>query len=208
MSNPLPLIACHECDLLQREVPAPPGRVVRCGRCGAELYRSAHATVDRPLAFSLAAAVLFIVANAYPIVGLAMQGTRKETTLLGAVHALWSQEMHLISALVFLTTLLVPAIELAVMIHLLLALQRGRTPAGFTQIMRVLQSVSPWGMVEVFMLGILVALVKLTHFAQVIPGIALWTFGALILLMAAAAASFDIRDVWDRASRTRREDSP
>jgi paraquat-inducible protein A len=67
--------------------------------------------------------------------------------------------------------------------------------------MRILRSIQPWGMVEVFMLGIFVALVKLTHFARVIPGTALWCFGALMVLMTAAAATFNVRDVWDRAYR-------
>ena len=74
MARLMPLIACHECDLLQREIALPPGRVARCGRCGAELYRSAHKSVDHTLAFILAAAVLLIVANAYPIVGLSDPG--------------------------------------------------------------------------------------------------------------------------------------
>ena len=198
------VIACHECDLLQREIALPPGRVARCGRCGAELYRSAHASIDPTLAFTLAATVFFIVANAYPIVGLQIQGIRNETTLLGTVVALWGQGMYAVSALVFLTTMLAPAVQLAVMSHLLVALKLGQTPAGFTVIMRILHTIQPWGMVEVFMLGIFVALVKLTHFASVIPGVALWCFGALTLLMAAAAATFDVRDVWDRVDRNRR----
>ena len=107
--------------------------------------------------------------------------------------------MRPIAVLVFLTTILMPAINLAVMIYLLLSLKLGRRPAGLTVIMRILQSVKPWGMLEVFMLGIIVALVKLTHFATVVPGLALWSFGVLTLLLAAAAASFNVRDVWDRA---------
>lgn len=199
MARLMPIIACHECDLLQREIALPPGRVARCGRCGAELYRSAHKSVDHTLAFILAAAVLLIVANAYPIVGLQIQGKQNATSLFSAVHDLWAQEMQPISVLVFLTTFLVPAVEIAVMIYLLLALKLGRIPAGFTVIMRILQSVNPWGMVEVFILGVLVALVKLTHYGSVVPGLALWSFGILTLLLAAAASSFDVRDVWDRA---------
>jgi paraquat-inducible protein A len=53
-------------------------------------------------------------------------------------------------------------------------------------------------MVEVFMLGILVSLAKLTHIAHVVPGIALWSFSALMLLLAAAAASFEAQDLWAR----------
>lgn len=194
-----PVIACHECDLLQREISLPPGKVARCGRCGAELYRSAHKSVDRPLAFMLAAAVLLILANMYPIVGLSIQGKYNATTLPGAVTALWGPETRPIAALVLLTTFLVPTVQLAVMIYLLASLKLGRIPAGFTLIMRIRQCVDPWGMIEVFILGVIVALVKLTHYGSVIPGIALWSFGVLPLLLAAAASSFDVRDVWDRA---------
>jgi len=194
-----PLIACHECDLLQREIVLPPGRVLRCVRCGAELYRSAHKSFDKTLAFLLTAAVVLVVANSFPIVGLQIQGTSNATTLFGAVHALWNQGMQPIAVLVFLTTFLVPAIELSILGYLLLSLKLGHIPAGLTLIMRVLQSVNPWGMVEVFILGVIVALVKLTHYGSVIPGLALWSFGALTVLLAATAASFDIRDIWDRA---------
>jgi paraquat-inducible protein A len=193
------LIACHECDLLQREVALPPGSVARCGRCGAVLYRSAHKSFDQTLALILAAGVLLIVANTYPIVGLSIQGKQNATSLYGAVHDLWNQQMQPIAALVFLTTLLVPTAEIAVMTYLLLSLKLGRIPAGFNVIMRILQSVNPWGMVEVFILGVLVALVKLTHYGSIIPGLALWSFGVLTLLLAAAAASFDVRDLWDWA---------
>jgi paraquat-inducible protein A len=201
MLNTAPLIACHECDLLQREIPLSPGEVVRCCRCGAELYRSAHKSLDKPLAFLLTATVALIIANAYPIVGLEIQGSSNETTLFGASHALWAQGMEAIGVLVFLTTFLVPAVELTIMGYLLLSLQSGRKPAGLTFMMRVLQYVNPWGMVEVFILGLIVALVKLTHYGNLIPEIALWAFGALTLLLAATASSFDVRDVWDRAYR-------
>jgi paraquat-inducible protein A len=200
MTDSVPLIACHECDLLQREIVLPPGKVVLCCRCGAELFRSAHKSLDTPLAFLLTASVLLIVANAYPIVGLSIQGTGNATTLFGAAHALWAQGMVPIAVLVFLTTFLVPTVELAIMGYLLLSLKWGRTPAGMTQLMRILQIINPWGMVEVFILGVIVALVKLTHYGTVIPDIALWAFGGLTLLLAATASTFDIRDVWDRAS--------
>ena len=200
MTDSVSLIACHECDLLQREISLPPGRVVLCCRCGAKLYRSAHKSLDTPLAFLLTAAVVLLVANAYPIVGLSIQGMDNATTLFGAAHALWIQGMVPIAVLVFLTTFLVPAVELAIMGYLLLSLKCGRTPAGMTLLMRVLQYVTPWGMVEVFILGVIVALVKLTHYGSVIPDTALWAFGFLTLLLAATASSFDIRDIWDRVA--------
>jgi paraquat-inducible protein A len=198
MGGQMPVIACHECDLLQREIPLPPGRVARCARCGAKLYRTENRSIDHTLALTLAAAVLFILANAFPIIGLQIQSTRNDTSLINAVHTLWNQGMWPVAGLVFFTTFLAPAAALAVMIHILLAMKLGRIPAGFTHIMRVLQSFNPWAMVEVFIIGVIVALVKLTHYGTLIPGIALWSLGFLTLLMTVTASSFNVHDIWDR----------
>jgi paraquat-inducible protein A len=198
MTCPKALIACHECDLLQREIALPPGRVARCARCGAKLYRTENRSIDHVLALTLAAAVLFLLANAFPIIGLQIQATRNDTSLISAVHTLWSQGMWPVAGLVFFTTFLAPAAALATMIHILLAMKARRIPAGFTVIMRVLQGFNPWAMVEVFIIGVIVALVKLTHYGTLIPGIALWSLGVLTLLMTATASSFNIHDVWDR----------
>ena len=87
------MIACHECDLLQREVHLPLGGIVRCGRCGAELYRSHPDSFDRSLALTAGAIVLFILANSFPIVGLKLQGQVIQTTLLHTVQTLWNEDM-------------------------------------------------------------------------------------------------------------------
>jgi paraquat-inducible protein A len=195
-AKPLPLIACHECDLLQREVVLPPRGTARCRRCGALLYRNSPDCLNRSLALTLAAAVLYLVANLFPIIGIELQGNRNAMNLYSAVRSLWSQEMHSISLTVFITTILIPAMELAMLTYLLVPLKFRRVPAGVAMIMRVLQSIKPWGMVEVFMLGILVSLVKLNKDFIVIPGVALWSFGGLTLLLAAVAASFNPRDIW------------
>ncbi len=193
-----PLIACRHCDLLQREVPLPEGGVARCRRCDAELYRSHPRSVERTLAFTLAAAVLFAIANSFPIVGLEVQGVHNASTLIGAVRSLWDQDRVLVASLVFATTLLFPTLELAAMTYLLAPLRGGRVAPGVPQLLRFIQAVKPWGMVEVFMLGVLVSLVKLAHLARVEPGVSLWAFGGVMLLLAAAAASFDAREVWAR----------
>jgi paraquat-inducible protein A len=196
------LIACHECDLLQREVPLPTGRAARCGRCGAVLYRNTPDSLNRTLAYTLAAALLFAVANAFPIVGLDAQGNRTATTLFGTVRTLHDDGMTSVAALVFVTTILMPALELGAMLYMLLPLRLGRVPRGLPAMFRVVQSVRPWGMVEVFMLGTLVSLAKLAHLASVVPGIALWSFAALMLLLAAVSAAFDPRALWARVATT------
>lgn len=190
------LIACRECDLLQREVPLSPNGAACCRCCGAPLYRNTPDSLNRTLALSLTAITLFIIANIYPILGIEIQGTRNVTNLYGAVRSLWNGEMLIISCLVGVTTILVPAIELTMMIYLLVPLCLRRIPPGIALILRILQGIKPWGMVEVFMLGILVSLVKLTDLSSIIPGVALWSFGGLTLLFAAIAVSFNPRDVW------------
>lgn len=190
------LIACHECDLLLREITLPQGKAACCCCCGATLYRNLPDSINRSLALTVAAAILYLIANSFPILGINLQGNGNAVTLLQAVHELWKQDMPLVSSLTFVTAILVPALELCLMLYLLLPLYRGYAPAGTSQVMRLLQTIKPWGMVEVFMLGILVSLVKLVQDFKIIPGVALWSFGGLTLLLAALASSFNPRDVW------------
>jgi paraquat-inducible protein A len=195
--DPTQLVACHECDLLLQEIPLEPGGVAVCCCCGSSLYRNTPDSLQRTLALTSAAAILFILANIYPILGIEIQGIRNATNLVGAVRSLWNQGMHVISALVAVTTVLIPTIQLVTMAYLLLPLSLNRKPPGIAMIMRVLHVIKPWGMVEVFMLGVLVSLVKLKDSSIIIPGVALWSFGGLTLMLAAVATSFNPRDIWE-----------
>jgi paraquat-inducible protein A len=105
--------------------------------------------------------------------------------------------MVAVASLVFVTTILIPAVEMSLMLYVLLPLKLGQVPQGLAPILRVLQSVRPWSMTQVFILGVLVALVKLQHLAHVVPGIALWSFGGLILLLTAAMSSFNRHELWN-----------
>jgi paraquat-inducible protein A len=196
---PAPLIACHECDLLQREVPLPRSGVARCGRCGATLYRSQPESLELTLALTLGAIVLFVVANTFPIVGLKIQGQLIQTTLYHTARTLYDEDMKSVAALVFVTAIAMPALELFALTYLLLPLRLGRVPPYFAAAFRMLQSVRPWGMVEVFMLGVLVSLVKLAHLASIVAGVALWSFAVLMLVMAAISTTFDARELWAKA---------
>ena len=191
-----PLIACQECDLLQQETSLQAGAAAHCNRCGTELYRQHADSLDRSLACALAAGVFFVVANAFPIVRLQIQTEQTQSTLFGAVHALAAQGMWFVAGLVFVTTILVPAAQIAAISYLLLPLRLGKAPGGLQFAFRFLRSAGPWGMIDVFMLGVLVSLVKLSHMASVAPGIALWSLTGLMFLLAAANAAFDPRAFW------------
>jgi paraquat-inducible protein A len=197
------LIACHDCDLLQREPPLPPGALARCWRCGAELYRRRTSSLDRSLAFALGTLVVFAIANAFPIVGLKAGGNVVRTTLFGGVQALYAQHMWLVAGLVLLTTIVTPLAQLMAMTYLLLPLKFNRLPPGMPLVFRIFRLAHTWSMVEVFMLGILVALAKLAHIATVVPGTALWAFFALMVLLVSTNAAFDTQELWAKAGAAR-----
>lgn len=192
------LIACRECDLLQQEVPLPPNGLARCPRCGATLYRDVPNSVDRTLAYTLAATFVFVLANAFPIVGLDAQGNHTATTLFGTVRTLHAQDMDSVAALVFFTTMLMPSLQLGSMLYMLLPLKLGHVPRFLPVMFRLVEIARAWGMVEVFLLGTLVSLAKLAHLASLVPDIALWSFAALMVLLAASASSFDEHSFWAR----------
>jgi paraquat-inducible protein A len=151
------------------------------------------------VAYALTAAILFVVANIFPIVTIEAQGHHTATTLLGTVFALYEQNMMTVGGLVFITTILVPALEIGVMLYVLLSLKAGGkgTQRAMPVSLRLGQTVRPWGMLEVFVLGTIVSLVKLAHLATVVPGIGLWSLGAMMICLAAMAASFDSHSLWE-----------
>jgi len=189
------VVACPDCDLLQHAGPLPDRGHTRCVRCGSVLQRSAG---DPRVALALASTTLLtlIIANFNTIIALEFNGQTSTATLLGATRQLVHQQERGMALLVLVTTLLVPLAELSAMIYLLLPRRDGRLPPGFARVLRVVDAIEPWGMVEVFVLGVLVAFVKLSHVAHIVPGVGMWSFGVLMALTAATAMNFDTRSLW------------
>ena len=192
------LIACHECDLLHKIQPLPDGGAARCVRCDALLYYQKKDSLDRTLSLTIAGLVLFIVANTFPFLAMKSGSIVRETTLITGVKGLYAQGMQSLALLVFLTSILVPFVHIAGMLYVLVPLKLNRVPRNLALVYRFIRSLQPWGMMEVFMLGILVSYVKLAKMAKIIPGLAIYSFVVLIFVLAGAAASLDPRIVWDR----------
>ena len=192
------LIACHECDLLQQSRALPVGATARCPRCGAVLYRRKRNSLDRVLALTIAGMVLFIVANVYPFLTFRLEAQKQETTLITGIIELYHQGMWMVAGVVFLTSIVVPLLELTGMLYVLLPLKFNSRPWKLAFFFRAIRGFKPWGMMEVFMVGILVAFVKLSKMATIIPGIALLAFFLLIFVLAASAAALDPHIVWNK----------
>lgn len=196
---PLVVVACPDCDLLNR---VPVGQVkgtCLCARCGAVLSRYRPNSIERSLALTLTALLLFILSNSFPFLAMKSGGLVQETTLVSGIQALWEQELYGLALLVLLTCILVPLLQMLGLLYILTPLYWGTRPAAHgARVFRLVVEVAPWGMMEVFMIGILVALVKLGHMATIVPGISVFSFGALIFVMAAAFSSLDPALLWDR----------
>ena len=191
------MVVCEGCDAVYRKAELRAREVARCPRCGTELARHPGAQQQRILPLTVASLVLFVIANIFPIVEIELQGRRSQTTLLGAVLALNSEGMSLVAMLVTATTLLFPLLQLCILFYLLVPMARPGRP-GFSLLVRMMQSLRHWGMIEVFLLGVMVAIVKLSSIATVLPGPALWAFIGLTVLLT-SVLSFDPRAFWEMA---------
>ncbi len=199
----MPLTACGDCDLLQSVGAVPEGAQARCPRCGAILRSRPRNGAERTLALASAAAVLFAVAQSFPFLAFEMKGSITRTTVMTGIVDLYRGGKPEIAALVLLTIVLAPLGQIALLLHLLLPLRFGRVPWQLAPAFRLLRHVQTWSMMEVFLIGILVAVTKLMGMASIVPGLALWSFALLIVVLAAAVSSFDPEAVWERAGASR-----
>jgi paraquat-inducible protein A len=190
------IIVCPACDLVHRRDAIMDKARVLCVRCRAELYRTNSASIDTAIALAVTAAMLLLLSNAYPLVALQLNGSFRTTTLVGAALGLYEQGYAPVAALVLVTTLLIPLFQIAALLYVLLPLRRNGRARGQNEVFRALTRLRPWAMSEVFMLGALVALVKLAAMAQVIPGIALFSYGALMLTQSTLTSITPTEQFW------------
>ena len=192
------LIACLHCDLVQRLPDLSPGASARCPRCNKELWRRREDSLNRTLALTLAAAVLYVVANAVPMLGLTIVGRAASTTVIGGAQHLWDNGQRIVGVLVLFTAVIAPALQIGLMLAIVLGAMRERAPRWVGTLLRHHPTTRIWSMIEVMMVGVLVALVKIADYATVIPGVALFVLWVLVFLLAAMSANFDSREVWEK----------
>jgi len=148
------------------------------------------------MALAVSGLILFVIANVYPFLGFRMSGQIRHSNLITGVVELYGQGMWMLATLVLATTILVPALQLAGMVYVLLPFYLDLKLPKRMAIFRIIKHFQPWGMTEVFFLGILVSLVKLSRMATIIPGTALYAFMALMLVLAGMSAVTDPHLIW------------
>lgn len=192
------LVACLHCDLVQRLPLLEPGQAAKCGRCERELRRRPVDSLERSLALTVAAFFLYLIANSAPMLGLHVAGRHAVTTVFGGAVRLWEDGEKLVAVLVFGAAVVAPAVQIALLLVITTAALRGRPPRWIGVLMRYHPVARTWSMIEVMLLGVMVALVKIAELATVVPGAALFALGGLVVLFAAIQSIFDPAEVWDR----------
>ncbi|MFT4191735.1 MAG: paraquat-inducible protein A [Comamonas sp.] len=193
---------CEHCDQCCAVPPLARGQVARCPRCQLALDRHERLGPREMLAICLTAVVAFVLANAYPLVTLEVQGMARQASLLQAIAVTWQQPgLWGVALMALLTAFVLPLAQLLLLLGLLLMLMRQRVPPGFEVATRWLRGFRPWSMVPVFVLGVLVAIIKMADMATIIVGVGLWSMAALVLLLT-LLARLDARTLWRYAEET------
>jgi paraquat-inducible protein A len=191
-------IACPDCDLLQQLPELPPGAKARCSRCGWTVATRSADPIGRPLALTITALILLIVANTAPLMSLSAVGRYASTTIIGGAYEMWVEGEEITAMIVAFCAVIAPAGYILFMLTVLLAVRRPPAPQWVGEMMRGAEFMRPWSMHEVMMLGILVALIKIAELATVNAGVGMYAVGALVMLFPAIMVSFDPAEIWQR----------
>ena len=193
-------VSCSRCRLLCRRLRAESDGKSFCPRCGAALYHRRPDSLRRTWALIIAAYVFYIPANVLPITHVVSFGKAQSDTILSGVIYFIKDGMWPIALVIFAASILVPLFKLIVLTGLLVSVHRKSAwrPRLRTLMYRITEAVGRWSMLDIFVVTILVALVRLGNIASVEAGLAAVFFAAVVVLTMFAAMSFDPRLIWDK----------
>jgi paraquat-inducible protein A len=191
---------CHDCHLLCR-LPEHGAHGAVCPRCGAALHERKPQSLERTWAWLIAAALCYVPANLLPIMKVTSLGRAQADTIMSGVVYLLLHGMWPLAVVVFTASVFVPLLKLAILLTLLISVHRASRwrPVDRTRLYRITEAIGRWSMVDIFVVTILVALVRLGNLATVEAQTGAVFFGAVVVLTMLAAESFDPRLIWDRS---------
>ena len=192
------IIACHGCGQVVQLPDMKDKTTAICFRCGSKLFHKLPDSVDKTLALAFTSLILFIVTNIYPFLAMRIGGFIQETNLITGLINLYHQGMPGLAILVLLTVLILPLFQIAGLIYIFLPLKLGFVPWKTVEIFRAMRYLQTWTMMEIYMLGILIAMIKLAKMAAIIPGLASVTFFLLTCVLTAALSGLNPEDIWKR----------
>ncbi|KPJ90194.1 MAG: paraquat-inducible protein A [Gammaproteobacteria bacterium SG8_11] len=194
------LLNCHSCDLLCNAPTADNHLLATCPRCGATLHTRKPNSIARTWALVITAYILYIPANLLPVMTVTSVGKVQSDTIISGVIYLLLSGMWPLAMLVFFASVVVPLAKLFILSYLLFSVQRKSRwrPRDRTRLYRITEAVGRWSMVDIYVVTILVALVKLGALATIEAGSGAVFFAAVVVVTMFAAMAFDPRLIWDR----------
>lgn len=198
------LISCHFCHSLSR-FPETLDRKSQlyCPCCHSALHSRIPNSLSKTTALLLAGLILYIPANILPIMTVVYQGAGEPDTIMGGVKHLLEGGMWPLALIVFIASIVVPVLKLAVLTGLLIsiAVHSRWNPTERTRLYRIMEFIGRWSMVDIFVIGLLVALVQFGNTASIYPGAGSLSFAAVVILTMFAAHTFDPRLIWDNLGK-------
>lgn len=192
------VVCCSTCSLMQQVDSLPLGMRAECPRCGSTVAEGPRGSLRLTAALAIAALILYVPANIYPILRMHFYGAYSESTVWDGVVSLAEQGQWFVALIVFLASIVIPLLKLSGLLLLVIAarLRLGQRLRGRTRLYRFIDIIGPWAMLDVFLLAVLVALVKLGTIATILPGPGLIAFSCVVVLTMLASASFDPKIIW------------
>lgn len=189
------LALCHSCGTVQSISEG------QCPRCNAELHLRKPQSLQRTIALAVAAAILYLPANLFPIMSAQGVGGGEANTILGGVVLFWKMGSYPVAAIIFIASVVIPILKLIAITCLCIATQTGKNPRTMTTLYRMTELVGRWSMVDVFVVAIMVAAVQFGSLMSIEPGAAALAFAGVVILTMLSAMSFDPRLIWDAARK-------
>ncbi len=197
------MTACMECDLLLQDVPVPPGGESLCPRCGHVLREGRPDSVLHALLLSITGLILFGPAIGLPLLSLSVTGLRQESSLTQAILALGDNGFWEVATMVSICAIIAPLLNLWILFTVSVVLQMRAHPPWLPTLMRLNHHVREWAMLEVFLMGVLVSMVKLKDIAELMPGLGLYCFVCLMLCALLLNTLVDEHEFWQTYENNR-----
>lgn len=191
------LARCHSCGKVAPVVEE------HCPRCHAPLHLRKADSLQRTVALTIGAAMLYLPANLLPVLHVesTLKGAQQNTILSGVVQ-FWQNGDYLVALIIFIASVMIPILKMLAIIVLCLAAYSGRWPRAMTRLYRVTDYIGRWSMVDVFVVAILVGVVQLGGVMTINAGEGAVAFAGVVMLTMLAAHSFDPRLIWDATARS------
>jgi len=197
------IVCCHECDeLVAIHHPYREGRF-KCPQCGSLLFRHKAGMIEKMYALSISALILFGVTNYFPFLSFEVAGNISHANFFTSVLYLSKEGEYLLSLAILMTTIVIPLLRIVLFVVLFAPLYHRHIPSYATNVLKILEYSTPWGMLDVFLIGVLVSLVKLVKMGSIIAGTSVWAFGVLVFVLAYMQVVYNPHQIWDLIDKNR-----